>query len=138
MADKQISVGDDSFVDAVYLEYYVWGKRETKQLIIDRKNVRFDEEPLILKRLKIKNGYGVILNEVERVTYTEDIVSNTTQFVPITIRALNIFNSSQQDQEKARLFQKFKERNPAFMLFMINFLLINCWIYQNYLVRLTM
>ena len=114
MADKEISVGDHSLNDAIYLEYYIWGDSAVKQLIVDRNNFRFDHDPLILKRLQIKNGYGVILNEVERVTYTEEIVINNTQFVPITIRALNIFQISQQDQEKATLFKMFKENNPAF------------------------
>ena len=114
MADKEISVGDHSLNDAIYLEYYIWGDSAVKQLIVDRNNFRFDHDPLILKRLQIKNGYGVILNEVGNVTYTEDIVCNTAQFVPITIRAINIFNISQQDQKKAQIFKKFKETNAAF------------------------
>jgi len=76
------------FPGAVVLEYYVWNDATIHKVMIESNNFTFVNDAYILKKLTIKENYGVILNELPFLIYTNQ---NTNRIdFPVTVRALRI------------------------------------------------
>ena len=114
MADgMQVSLSKTDFTGAVLLEYFVWNDANIHTVIIHDNNFVFGNEPYIIKSLTIKKNYGVILNQLPFVIYT----STNTKNLPVTVRAIRIFELSEKDQQQNELYELYKKNKKIFFIF---------------------
>ena len=100
------------FPGAVVLEYYVWNDASIHKVIIESNNFTFINNAYIIKSLIIKENFGVILNELPFVIYTNQN-TNRNEF-PVTVRALRIIELNHKEKEQVEYFNFYKKNRPHF------------------------
>ena len=63
MTEQQLSIPTDIYKDAVTLHYRIWNSQTIYNITIDRNNFLFNDIYIAVS-MKVRKGYGVILNEI--------------------------------------------------------------------------